>query len=128
MDASLKDNIDAYYDKWSTQLTDVFVPRIRSLFNQCVTYVNDIQLDFDKFRIKGVSHYYALLGFAYYCVENNISVETICGKTTEFYEALRGPNAVTGNIQAYKESMQSNTRYKGQRIRRINALKLFCGL
>jgi hypothetical protein len=109
-------------------LTEKMMPEIRTIFDLCVKYINNIQLDFDKFKIKGVSHYYALFGLAYHCVENNVPVEAISKKIVEFYETLRGSSTITGDVQAYKESMQSNTRSKGQRIRRINALITFCAV
>jgi len=128
MDASSRDNIDAYYDKWSQQLTEELASQIRDIFIKCVNFINSMKLNFDKYKIKGVSHYYALFGLAYFCVEENVLVESISDKIANFYDVLRGNNASNSDVQAYRESMQSNTRSKGQRIRRINALKTFCQL
>lgn len=126
MDASSKDNIDMYYDKWSKQLTPEQKTDTSALFNNCVNYIKDFQLDFDRYKIKGVSHYYALFGLAHHCVEKNVPVGIVSRRIVEFYETLRGVDAITGDVLAYKESMQSNTRSKSQRLRRIDALKKFC--
>jgi len=125
MDASSKDNIDIYYEKWSKQLTEEDALKVEGLFEQCISFINNIQIDFDKYKIKGVSHYYALFGLAFYCIEKNIHVNKINSEIDKFYEILRDPKAINGNVQEYKDSMQSNTRSKRQRVRRINALKTF---
>lgn len=126
MDASSKNNIDDYYDKWATKITNDMIPKITNLFTQCVSFINDIQLDFDKYKIKGVSHYYALFGFAFFCVNNKVPVESVSKKINDFYEDLRSSSEFKYYLQEYKDSMQSNTRAKRQRNRRINALISFC--
>ncbi|OJU11455.1 MAG: hypothetical protein BGN88_11155 [Clostridiales bacterium 43-6] len=126
LDASEKENLNMLYDKWSTKLNDKKIVNVKEKFSRCIEFINSLNLDFDKYKINGVSHYYALFGLAKHCVDNNISADSISSRVTKFYEALRGPKPLSGNIKEYKESMQSNTRSNGQRTRRIKALTSFC--
>lgn len=127
LDASIKNTIDLEYEKWSNSLEETTANKIKTLFEQCIAFINDCDLDYSKYKINGVSHYYALFGLAFYCIKENIKAEQIKEKLDEFYRILRSQiDDVPKDIQTYKASMQSNTRSKAQRCHRIDALKNFC--
>lgn len=126
LDASEKENLNLLYDKWALKLTEKKAQMVKDKFSRCIEFINNLDLDFERFKINGVSHYYALFGLAIYCVDHDISAKTISKKIFRFYEALRGPRPLVDQIKEYKDSMQSNTRSSGQRSKRINALKHYC--
>lgn len=127
LDASTKNTIDLEYEKWHNSLNETKIENVKVLFEKCISFINGCNLDYNKYKINGVSHYYALFGLAFYCIENSIEPEQIKEKLDEFYNILRSQNEdLPSEIQTYKASMQSNTRSKGQRCHRINALRSFC--
>lgn len=128
MDASKKENIDDYYTKWSSSLSNEKANEIENNFRKIIAFLNSLEIDFEKYKINGVSHFYALFAFAFHCVTHNVGATPISQKLDDFYSRLRGYSDYTDDIAAYRESMQANTRSKGQRIKRINALKNYCGV
>lgn len=126
MDASRREYIDDYYTKWSKNFENQKAVEIKKYFELCINFIESCDIDFDKHKIKGVSHFYALFGFAKKCIDNHIEAKSISKKLNEFYIILRNTSDLPKNVLEYKESMQSNTRSKGQRIHRIDALVNFC--
>lgn len=128
MDASKRENIDDYYSKWSSSLTREKSQEIYEVFIQTIRYLDSLTLDFEKYKINGVSHFYALFAFANYCYVSGIDVAIIAPKLDEFYTCLRYSGEPDINVANYRESMQSNTRSKGQRLKRITALIQYCAI
>jgi len=81
----------------------------------------------EKYKINGVSHFYALFALAQHCLSKKIEAKAITTKLDEFYDCLRNSEELDPNVKAYQESMQANTRSKSQRLKRINALIQYCG-
>ena len=127
MDASKKENIDDYYTKWAANLSAEKALQIREAFTQTVQYLDSLAIDFEKYKINGVSHFYALFALAHHCLNKNIEAASISSKLNEFYDCLRNSEELSCDVKAYRESMQANTRSKGQRLKRINALIRYCG-
>lgn len=125
-DASTRMNLDLLYDKWVKKLTDSEIATSRSQFIAAAKYLNALSIDFEGFKINGVSHYYALFAFSKYCCDHNLDSKTMSQKLNEFYTHLRFPEKSLRDIADYRGSMQSNTRSKAQRLRRINALIHYC--
>lgn len=128
MDASKKENIDDYYQKWATNLSEDEANRIRTSFNEIVKYIKSTTLDFEKYKINGVSHFYAIFALAKRCIEVGAKSEDISTKLEEFFNNLRNSGDFFEDVKEYRESMQASTRSKSQRIKRIHALIRFCGL
>lgn len=128
MDASKKEYIDDYYQKWAKNLSEEKAEEINKLFTQIVEYIKSLSLDFEKHKINGVSHFYAIFALAKRCSEVCASPKDISLKLEEFFDNLRNSSNITGDVKEYRESMQANTRSKGQRIKRIHALSHYCGL
>ena len=126
MDASKKENMDDYYEKWSKKLKVDLSLKIEEEFNKTIQYLESLTIDFDGYKINGVSHFYALFAFANYCLKNDIESNTVSDKLIEFYMCLRNCDYSDVNVKGYRESMQSNTRSRKQRQKRIDALKKYC--
>lgn len=128
MDASKKENIDDYYQKWAAQLTVERSQEIEQMFKNIIRYINGLSIDFEKFKINGVSHFYALFALAHTCIQLEANTIVISEKLNSFFDSLRNSDDYSDEVSEYKESMQANTRSKGQRVRRIHALTKYCGL
>ncbi|MDF2803846.1 MAG: hypothetical protein K0S61_3749 [Anaerocolumna sp.] len=89
--------------------------------------LNSLNLDMVNYSIVGTSHTYALLFVMYMLNKNNISInEELINKFNQFFLSLR--NHEDNNcIQKYSLSMQSATKKKYQRKRRIEALLQYIG-
>mgnify|MGYP006934867242 FL=1 len=101
---------------------------IEKTFGKIISYLSELQIEYEKYKINGVSHFYALFAFSYKCLSLECEYKSISAKISEFYDKLRGSGDVCQEVREYKESMQSNTRSKGQRIKRIHSLVKYCGL
>ncbi len=128
MDASKKENLDEYYTKWSVKLSPENATLIEEEFKQTINYLDNLTIDFEKYKINGVSHFYALFALSKHCLENQVDPTSISLKLNEFYSCLRNADKLSDNVKAYRESMQSSTRSKGQRLKRISSLIQYCDL
>lgn len=96
--------------------------KVNGIFKQVLDLLNSWNLDYKKYSIEGVSHLYALWFIALYVVNNNHENEQeIKTKLAAFYEDLRNEKRIyeTG---IYQQSMQSASRSKYSRKKRVNAL------
>ena len=83
-------------------------------------------LDFNKYKIRGVSHFYVLFALSNFLCENSsYDKNKISQKLNDFYTKLRKGDKVPV-IEDYRLSMQSRTRSKSQREKRFCALKEYC--
>ncbi len=96
-------------------------------FDVITQFFNDLELDFEGFRIRGPSHLYGLWCFAHYCVSKQVTVLRVAAKLKEFFELLRSKE-LNDNASAYRSSMSARTKDRTQRQRRLNALVSFCGV
>lgn len=128
MDASKKETLDDYYEKWAHNLTKEKASEIKQSFTNAIDFLGRLEIDFEKYKINGVSHFYALFALANHCVNRNDEASQISQKLDEFYNCLRNTLDSTEDVESYRESMQANTRSKSQRSKRINALINYCGV
>lgn len=126
MDASKKETMDEYYTKWASKLDKEKATEIKAVFMKTIQYLKALNIDFEKYKINGVSHFYALFALAYRCMLNAIDTASISPKLNDFYDCLRNTDELMGTVKAYRESMQASTRSKSQRLKRINALIDYC--
>lgn len=121
--------LDELYKKWYDKMEDKnFGEEVKKEFTKITDFLNDLNLDFEKHRIGGVSHLYGLWCFAEYCVHNLIPLERVKEPIHEMYELLRNGDSKDAAVELYKKSMQSNTKTKSSRSRRLKAMLQFCGL
>ncbi|MBN8446652.1 MAG: DUF262 domain-containing protein [Gammaproteobacteria bacterium] len=91
-------------------------------FTEVTNYIVSLELNFDHYRISGVSHLYGIWCFANKCVNERIPVERVKEKLINFYEELRSNDINNNNVDIYKKSMSARTKDQGQRKRRFQAL------
>lgn len=119
--------IDRYFEKY---VEDVDVNEAKMLEERVVKVIdifNKFDLDLRKYKIEGSSHLYALFYLAWYLYKNEIDVaENIILRLNEFYTDLRNHKEVKF-IEMYSKSMQSASKSKLSRKRRVKALLSYLG-
>ena len=112
--------LDQLYKKYTNAALNW--KEVEEKFIEITAFLSSLNLDFDKYRIGGVSHLYGLWCLANLCLARNVPVERIADKVRDFYEKLRTtPDACIELIQ-YKKSMSARTKDRGQREKRLAAL------
>lgn len=125
-DGDSKKNLDEKYKNWNQKLNKEMSEQCIKEFRAIIDFLNRIELDYNKYRIKGVSHFYALFAFGMNCIKINKTVEEVSPLLNEFYYKVRANTENDTDIRQYRSSMQANTRAKFQRKKRIDALIHFC--
>lgn len=127
-DASTKAALDERFETWTREfnLRESVYDEAVERFKACLQFLKSLDLDYSKYKIKGVSHFYALFALADACLKKKIDIEVIKSKIDAFYSEVRTPESTDLLIQDYRSSMISNTRSKNQRNKRINALLSYC--
>jgi len=125
-DGDSKKNLDEKYRNWNDRLSSEMADQYYERFKNAIDFVNMLDLDFNKYRIKGVSHFYAIFALCDICVKKGIDITNVSKKLNDFYTLVRRGDEEVLNVKDYRNSMQSNTRSKSQRKKRINALEDFC--
>lgn len=117
-----KNSLDDKYAYWKDKLSEEKSKEIVLAIKDIVSFIDDLHIEFDKYKLKGVSHYYALFGFSKIMIDNGKNSKEIEEKINLFYRELRSPEISNPYAMQYSETMKSNTRSKRQRDKRINAL------
>lgn len=116
-------------DKIFSEVVEIYDERCSKKINKNFIQIKDIveswQLDYAKYKIEGVSHLYAIWYIALYLFNNKYSYD-IAEKLNNFYTDLRGSKTFPETI-IYQESMQSASRYKSSRTKRVKALLKYLG-
>lgn len=110
-------------EKYNAQKSSV----TKDKFNKVGRLLQVWNIDLEKYHIEGVSHIYALWYIALYVVNERIEEsDFIKQKLCAFYEDLRGGQQIEETI-IYQQSMQSASRSKSSRKKRINAMLKYLG-
>lgn len=129
-DASMRDKLDGLYDAYcgdeekNKELKEQY-SQIKQKFIDITNILDSFNLDLKQYNIDSVSHLYGLWGFAWILWKRK-SQSNLSKLLNQFYENLRNGSLDDENIAMYKSSMQSNTKSKSYRIKRINSLLGFC--
>ena len=96
--------LDEMYDRYTSDITfEGRVPLIRDNFIAITELLSSFQLDFEKYKIQGLSHYYALWLMAMTIYTRHIPQANLPELLDEFFLRFRS-NDPDVNIQAYKKS------------------------
>ena len=121
--------IDDLYEKYCNSKKDYIKDnkeKIKNNFIEITSIIESFKLDLRKYKIDSVSHLYGLWGFAWQLQKMNIKND-FPNQLNTFYLKLRNKDS-NPFVQEYSSSMQSGTKSKSRRIRRINALLGYCDL
>jgi hypothetical protein len=121
-----QDELDRLYEKYANESLDWNALEQKVL--AVTTYVSSLDIDYDGFRVSGVSHLYGIWCFASYCVEHSIDIDIVKTKLNDFFTELRSQNFDDERVEAYKKSMSARTKDQGQRRRRLESMLQFVGV
>lgn len=103
--------------------SDGFIKEMISTFK----FLDEMRIDFDKFKLSSTGHFLAICIFAYTIKEREES-SIISQKLNDFYKQMRSDYADDDNTLNYFKSMQAGTKQVGNRKKRINAMLEYCEL
>ncbi|HGF4915693.1 MULTISPECIES: DUF262 domain-containing protein [Vibrio harveyi group] len=118
--------LDRLYSEYVEQNIDW--ESIKLKFLRVTNYMEEFALDYDAFKVSGVSHLYAIWGVALHGVENNTPPQYVGKQLAAFYKVLRSNKELREEHIEYKKSMSSSTRMKSARVKRVEALINGCSL
>jgi len=118
-----QDELDKLYTKYTQPDNLIDWEDAKANFLHITTYMKNLNLDYAKHKISGVSHFYAIWGVSIYFSELGVKAEHIGQQLDEFYSILRSGGPLGENQEIYKKSMSSSTRMKSARVKRFDALK-----
>ena len=117
--------IDSLYQAY-TAPGAIHVDAIKKEFLETTTFMEALGLDYEEYRIRGVSHLYGLWCFSWYCNKNHIEAVTVAKPLNQLFDQLRSSHISDPNVYEYKKTMSSNTKSKSMRDRRLSALIGYC--
>ncbi|WP_286841123.1 MULTISPECIES: DUF262 domain-containing protein [Sphingobacterium] len=98
-------------------------------FTEDTNFINNLNLNLTEFKIDGVSHFYALWGFAIEKLKESnfdqIDFNTLKNKLEEFYTKYLNKSEEE-LIKQYRITMSAGTKSAGRRRKRIECLLEYC--
>ena len=95
-------------------------------FLKTTALMDALELDYEEYRIRGVSHLYGLWCFSWYCYKNSLEAATVGKRLKQLFDQLRSSDINDKDVYEYKKTMSSNTKSKSMRDRRLSALIRYC--
>lgn len=125
---SNKKSIDAFYDEYASKFNEDDVVKCTKSFKRITDRLAQLNINYLNYKINSVSHFFGLWAFVWKLdLLNNNDDYSMC--ITEFYYLLRAGNPKQDvNVEEYRSSMQSGTKSRSYRIKRVNALLKFCNV
>ncbi|NOK18830.1 DUF262 domain-containing protein [Corallococcus carmarthensis] len=118
--------VDNLYEKYSQPGVDWI--KAEKEFHEITKFLGDLNLDYEQFKIKGVSHLYGLWCFSWYCRQNSVPPQKVEKKLKALFDELRSGTIKNSMVKEYKKTMGSNTKSRLQRANRLDALLQYCGV
>lgn len=112
--------LDRLYEKYTNETVDW--DELEKYFNEVTEYIRSMDINYDKYRVGGVSHLYGLWCLANKCVLEDVPVSKVRQRLVDFFEELRSQEIEDEDVDSYKKSMSARTKDQGQRKRRLAAL------
>ncbi|MBO2571597.1 DUF262 domain-containing protein [Shewanella algae] len=112
--------LDRLYEKYAH--SDTNWVDIEKQFINVTEYIISLDIDYDGYRVGGVSHLYGIWCLANKCRNENTDVDYVKNKLCDFFVELRSDKIESDHVLDYKKSMSARTKDQGQRKRRVNAL------
>ena len=112
-----KETLDELYDKWKDKINDDHI----KIYNDLMSYITKMGLNYNELKINKVSHLYAIWGIAYLAINQKVKPEELGEGLKKFYNEYMTSKEGVG-ADDYKKSMSSNTKGNASRKRIIEAL------
>ena len=120
-----ENSIDKVFSDTVEKYDEVLSKCTKASFERIKEVMEGWNIDYSRYNIEGVSHLYAMWYIALYLIANNITLD-IKDELVVFYTDLRNDKKIAQTL-IYQQSMQSASRSKYSRKKRINALLDFLG-
>ena len=118
-----EDNIDESFQEIVDDISEEDVDRIKEKLLTIKNLVEQINIDYNKYRISGVSHLYAIWYLVFILNKKGIVIDkSISEKLEKFYDDLRNGGRSLDETTMYHKSMQSDSKSKSSRRKRLTAL------
>ncbi|MBL0625948.1 DUF262 domain-containing protein [Aeromonas jandaei] len=118
-------DLDLYYEKYSKD-SNIEWTQVEQKFKIITDFMSSLNLDYEEYKIYGVSHLYGIWCFSMSCIENDIGATVVSPKLIEFFTMIKNRDYEHPIVQEYKQSMSNRTKFKGQRSKRRKALVDYC--
>ena len=113
-----KNTLDELYKKWK----DIPLDEVAKQYNECMEYIDNMNLSYNSLKINKVSHLYAIWVLGVLGRQQNVDCNVLKKELEAFYYAYAQKDNTCIGVEAYKASMSSNTKGVPSRRKRINAL------
>lgn len=120
--------LDRLYLKYASKSKDLDWQVVEDQFKQITTFMQALAVDYDKFRVGGVSHLYGIWCFANMCHKKGVKPAKVKGKLRAFYTELRSSESDSRSVEIYRKSMSARTKSQGQRDHRFKMLCEYIGI
>ncbi|MDR2319795.1 MAG: DUF262 domain-containing protein [Pseudomonas sp.] len=118
-------DLDAYYEKYARNQTLDWAD-INAKFIATTDFMESLGLQYEAYKIYGVSHLYGIWCFSMTCINNQVAAATVAPKLLDFFTKIRDRDYTHPTAFEYKQSMSNRTKFKGQRSKRRKALVDYC--
>lgn len=116
--------LDELYDQYCNFDFDDALDRAKELTED----IERVGIDYHQFKITGVSHLYGIWGLALTLAKNGDSVSNFSYELNQFFTALRDRSIEDDDVKnEYRKSMNSRTKERFMRVKRVNSLLQACG-
>ena len=125
-----EDGIDSVIDQRYDNLSKAEIDwvKLQKNFEIVTDYMKSLNLNYEEYKIKGVSHLYGIWTLCLRCISKDISAARISNKLEDFFAILRSRKSECVGVEGYKRSMSSRTRSFSRRKERVEALALYLGI
>lgn len=120
-----ENSIDKIFSDISEVYDEELSSKVMDKFEKIKNVMKGWNLDYAQYCIEGVSHLYAIWYVALYVMKNKYEFN-VKDDLTNFYKDLRG-DKINPQTLTYQQSMQSASRSKSSRKKRVNAILDFLG-
>lgn len=121
-----ENEIDKVFAGIAEKYDEEYSISVRMRFEKIINLLKEWDIDYLAYNIEGVSHLYALWYLALYINNNQVETDDICDKMNFFYGNLRSDKTIPQTV-IYQQSMQSASRSKSARRKRVNAILTYLG-
>lgn len=116
-----QDEIDNLYEKYAkNESLDWHL--LKHEFTNVTNFLESLNINYEKYKIGGVSHLYGLWCFSQKAYIAGIDSQKFIAKLVEFFNELRSPVITNDFVKQYKLTMSSRTKDQGQRQKRLDSL------
>lgn len=119
--------IDAVFSNIEETYDEIQSANTKEKFNKIKDLLEHWNIDYSAYHIEGVSHLYALWYLGMYIIDRPGNERKIYHQIVEFYKDLRSVKKIPQTL-AYQQSMQSASRSKSARKKRIYAILSYLNL